>query len=194
MPANKPSPDTITLGGGCFWCLDAVYRRVSGVISSTCGYAGGKTKNPTYEEICRGDTGHVEVVQIEFDTSWISLENILEIFWHIHDPTTKNRQGNDIGTQYRSAIYYRNETQKEIALRSKEKTAKDLERPVVTQVLRLDTFYPAEDYHQNYFMLNRMFNPYCMSVIEPKLLKFLQNFPDCIKPEFLNGGTGQTVK
>lgn len=176
--------ESIVLGGGCFWCLDAVYRRVSGVVSSLSGYAGGKTKNPTYQDICRGDTGHAEVVQVEFEPKQISLEDILEVFWHTHDPTTKNRQGNDIGTQYRSVIYYQHDIQKKIILKSAEKAAKDLPKPIVTQVFRLDTFYKAEDYHQNYYMMNRMFNPYCMSVIDPKVAKLMRDYPDFIKPEF----------
>jgi len=159
-----------TLGGGCFWCLDAVYRQVSGVISVICGYAGGITVNPTYEEVCKGNTGHAEVVQIEYNPEILSYEEILNIFWKIHDPTTLNRQGADVGTQYRSIILYHNENQKEIALRSKEENQKFFSNPIVTEIQPYKVFYPAEEYHQNFYNKNPYY-PYCIYVIEPKLNK-----------------------
>jgi peptide-methionine (S)-S-oxide reductase len=159
-----------TLGGGCFWCLDAVYRKVSGVISVICGYAGGITVNPTYEEVCKGNTGHAEVVQIEYNPEILSYEEILNIFWKIHDPTTLNRQGADVGTQYRSIILYHNENQKEIALRSKEENQKFFSNPIVTEIQPYKVFYPAEEYHQNFYNKNPHY-PYCIYVIEPKLNK-----------------------
>lgn len=159
-----------TLGGGCFWCLDAVYRKVSGVISVICGYAGGITVNPTYEEVCKGNTGHAEVVQIKYNPEILSYEEILNIFWKIHDPTTLNRQGADVGTQYRSIILYHNENQKEIALRSKEENQKFFSNPIVTEIQPYKVFYPAEEYHQNFYNKNPHY-PYCIYVIEPKLNK-----------------------
>jgi peptide-methionine (S)-S-oxide reductase len=159
-----------TLGGGCFWCLDAVYRKVSGVISVICGYSGGITVNPTYEEVCKGNTGHAEVVQIEYNPEILSYEEILNIFWKIHDPTTLNRQGADVGTQYRSIILYHNENQKEIALRSKEENQKFFSNPIVTEIQPYKVFYPAEEYHQNFYNKNPHY-PYCIYVIEPKLNK-----------------------
>jgi peptide-methionine (S)-S-oxide reductase len=178
--------ENAVLGGGCFWCLDAIYRRVSGVVKSTSGYAGGGSKNPSYEEVCSGTSGHAEVVQIEFDPEIISFENLLEIFWHIHDPTTLNRQGGDIGTQYRSVIFYISEDQKMVA----EKSKKDLEapgifkNPVVTEIKPLVEFFAAEDYHQNFYDMNRMAHPYCMAVIDPKVKKFIHEYSDFLnKPE-----------
>jgi len=171
------------LGGGCFWCLDAIYRRVSGVSNVISGYAGGKTKNPTYEEVCSGTSDHVEIVKIEYDPSIISFENILEIFWHIHNPTTINRQGADIGTQYRSVIFYLNEDQKKIAEQSLEILEKSgiFKEPIVTTIEPLSEFYTAEPYHQNYYNMNRMANPYCMAVIDPKVKKFIYEYSDFLK-------------
>lgn len=183
---HKMQNETAILGGGCFWCLDAVYRRVAGVISVTSGYCGGQGK-PTYEAVCQGDTGHAEVVKIEFNPALISYENILDVFWRIHDPTTLNRQGADIGSQYRSVIFYTNENQKAKAEQSK-KEAESLglyKNPIVTAIEPLmeplSNFFDAEDYHQNYYNMNRMANPYCMAVIDPKVKKFIGEFPDFLK-------------
>ena len=183
MNLMPESIELAMLGGGCFWCLDAIYRKIAGIKHVTSGYAGGQTENPTYEKICTGKTGHAEVVKLEFDSNIISFENILEIFWNIHDPTTPNRQGNDIGTQYRSIIFYRNEDQKKIAETSihEIQLADRFKNPVVTEILPWTDFYFAEEYHQNYYLMNRMSNPYCMAVIDPKIRKFIQEYPDFLK-------------
>jgi len=159
-----------TLGGGCFWCIEAVYIRIPGILSVTSGYAGGKTTAPTYKEICTGTTGHAEVIQIRFDQKMISYSQVLDIFWHSHDPTTLNRQGNDVGTQYRSVIFYHNSEQKEQAIKSKAESAYLFKSPIVTEIAPLPHFFEAEDYHQNYFA-NNPNNPYCNYVILPKLDK-----------------------
>lgn len=171
-----------TLGAGCFWCVEAVFQDVKGVHKVESGYTGGQIENPTYKQICTGTTGHAEVAQITFDPNVISFEDILMIFWHTHDPTTLNRQGNDAGTQYRSAIFYHNEKQKEIAEKSlKETDASDLwPNPIVTEITALDVYYPAEDYHQNYFNENP-YQPYCMMVINPKVKKFRASFGEWLK-------------
>ncbi len=161
-------------GGGCFWCLDAIFRKVRGVKNVTCGYAGGRRPNPTYEQVCTGVTGHAEVVEIEYDENKISYDELLDIFFEIHDPTQLNRQGNDIGTQYRSIILYLNEAQKEKALKKIEELRKN-GIDVVTEVKELENFYKAEDYHQNYYENNPQ-NPYCQFVISPKIEKFLQKY------------------
>lgn len=159
-----------TLGGGCFWCLEAVFEKLKGVSDVTSGYAGGARKNPSYEQVCSGGTGHAEVVQITFDPSQISYSDLLEVFWEIHDPTTLNRQGNDVGTQYRSVIFYHDDQQKEIAEKSKTAAASKFSSPIVTEIQPLPEFYPAEKYHQDYYRQNP-FQPYCMIVISPKLKK-----------------------
>lgn len=171
--------ETATLGGGCFWCLEAVYQNVKGVHRIVSGYAGGKVKNPTYREVCSGLTGHAEVVQIEFDPAVISYEDILYIFWRIHDPTTLNQQGADVGTQYRSVILYHDEAQKTVAERSRQEAeaAGIWPNPIVTQIAPLDMLYPAEDYHQNYYRSNPR-QPYCVMVIDPKIQKFNKAFRD----------------
>ena len=161
---------TTTLGGGCFWCLEAIFERLNGVTSVASGYAGGHTENPTYQEVCSGDTGHAEVIQIHFEPDRITLEDILDVFWKAHDPTTLNRQGNDIGTQYRSTIMPHNEEQRKIALKSIEECARRFDSPITTTIEPLNAFYEAEEYHQNYFRLNSK-APYCASSIEPKLKK-----------------------
>ncbi len=168
-----------TLGGGCFWCLDAIFREIRGVISVVCGYAGGHIQNPTYEQVCAKTTGHAEVVQVHFDTSIINYEDILNIFWHIHDPTTLNRQGDDIGPQYRSIIFYHNDTQKISALNSlaREQEIGTWPNPFVTEIKPLETFFQAEEYHQNYFARNSS-QSYCTYVVGPKLQKFRKNFAD----------------
>ena len=175
---------TATLAGGCFWCLEAVYDEIKGVHSVESGYAGGHTDNPTYREVCNGDTGHAEVVQVHFDPNVVSYRDLLNVFFAIHDPTTLNRQGADVGTQYRSAVFYHDEEQKKIA----EELIKDLnvqqiwDRPIVTQVEKLDRFYVAEDYHQEYFARNP-YQPYCMAVVAPKVSKFRKHFLELLKKQ-----------
>lgn len=171
-----------TLGGGCFWCIEAIYLDVKGVVSVKSGYSGGKIKNPTYREVTSGLTGHAEVVQLEFDPEIICFDDILTIFFHVHDPTTLNRQGADVGTQYRSVIFYHDESQKEVAHRvieriTKEKVWKD---PIVTEVAPFEAFYIAEDYHQDYYA-NNPNQPYCTFVISPKVEKFKKNFQEFLK-------------
>jgi peptide-methionine (S)-S-oxide reductase len=164
----------VTFGGGCFWCLEAVFQRLIGVKSVASGYAGGTVANPSYEAVCTGETGHAEVVQLEFDPKQISFEKLLEVFWAAHDPTTLNRQGADVGTQYRSAIYYENEAQKIAAERSKEKAQAEFKDPIVTEIAPLKAFYKAEGYHQNFYNQNANKNSYCAVVIRPKLQKLLK--------------------
>lgn len=159
-----------TFGAGCFWCAEAVFQRISGVKSVVSGYAGGTKPNPTYEDVCSDKTGHAEAVQITFDSKKINYEKLLGIFWQSHDPTSLNRQGADVGTQYRSVIFYHDEKQKEIAEKSKTKIAKKFSTPIVTEIKPLTKFYKAEDYHQNYYNRNKS-APYCMLVIRPKLKK-----------------------
>ena len=161
-----------TLGGGCFWCVEAVFQRVEGVISVKPGYAGGNVKNPTYKQICTGKTGHAEVAKIEFDPSKITYSQILNVFWQSHDPTTLNRQGNDVGTQYRSVIFFHNERQEEFAKKSKIDADKSgyWDNEIVTEVTLLNNYYDAEDYHDNYYS-NNPNQPYCLFVIKPKLDK-----------------------
>ena len=159
-----------TLGGGCFWCLEAIFERLNGVTSVVSGYAGGRTENPTYREVCNGDTGHAEVIQIHFDPDYIALEDILNVFWQAHDPTTLNRQGNDVGTQYRSTIMPHDEKQKRIAIESIEKWEEKFDSPITTIIEPINVFYEAEENHQDYFRLNST-APYCTFSIEPKLKK-----------------------
>lgn len=159
-----------TLGAGCFWCVEAVFERLDGVKSVEAGYAGGTTVNPTYEEVCTGTTGHAEVARITFDPSKISYETILEWFWKSHDPTTLNRQGADVGTQYRSVIFYHNDRQKALAEQSKRKAQAMFNDPIVTEIQPLKAFYVAENYHQDYYR-NNPNAPYCTFVIRPKLKK-----------------------
>lgn len=159
-----------TFGAGCFWCVEAVFERLAGVESVVAGYAGGTKPNPTYEEVCTGETGHAEVVQITFDPSKVSYEKLLEVFWEAHDPTTLNRQGEDVGTQYRSVIFYHDEKQKAAAEKSKKEAQKKFNDPIVTEIQPLAQFYRAENYHQDYFR-NNPNAPYCVYVIKPKLKK-----------------------
>lgn len=164
-------------GGGCFWCTEAIYKRVNGVLSVVPGYAGGETESPTYSEVCSGKTGHAEVVRVEFDPGVITFEELLEIFWHTHDPTTLNRQGNDIGTQYRSIILYANENQKMQAQASMREADSSgvFNQPIVTRIEPLGDFYPAEEYHHDYFA-NNPNQPYCRTIISPKVQHFMQDF------------------
>jgi len=164
--------ETATFGGGCFWCGEAVFQRVPGVKSVVSGFAGGTTVNPSYEEVSAGSTGHAEVIQIKFDPQVISYRKILDVFFDEHDPTTLNRQGADVGTQYRSIILYANEAQKQIAEEAKTEAAKQHTQPIVTEIVPLKAFYPAEDYHQNYYNLNKT-QGYCQFVIRPKLRKLI---------------------
>ena len=171
-----------TLGGGCFWCLEAVYDRMEGVLDVQSGYMGGQGTNPSYRAVCSGTTGHAEVVQVAFDPAITPYREILEVFFTIHDPTTRDRQGNDVGTQYRSVIFYHSESQRETA----ESVIRELEeqnlwgRPIVTEVREASTFYPAEDYHQEYFA-NNPAQPYCTFVVEPKVRKFREKFAAKLK-------------
>jgi len=175
---------TVTLAGGCFWCLEAVYDELKGVHSVESGYAGGHVDNPSYRDVCTGNTGHAEVVQIRFDPNVVSYRDLLNVFFTIHDPTTLNRQGADIGTQYRSAIFYHDDEQKKIA----EEVIKDLnaqkvwDNPIVTEVTKFDKFYLAEDYHQEYFAHNQ-YQPYCQVVVAPKVAKFRKHFLQMLKKQ-----------
>ncbi|MBB5353096.1 peptide-methionine (S)-S-oxide reductase [Haloferula luteola] len=174
-PAPQPevpeNAEVITLGAGCFWCVEAVFAQIEGVQSATSGYMGGTTESPTYQQVCTGETGHAEVVQIVFDPAKTSAARILDWFWELHDPTTLNRQGADVGTQYRSAIFYHSEEQKKVAEASKEAAQKEFTDPIVTEITPASTFYPAENYHQDFYFQNKTKNPYCRAVIEPKLRK-----------------------
>jgi peptide-methionine (S)-S-oxide reductase len=173
---------TATFGAGCFWCVEAVFQRLKGVIKVESGYSGGETINPTYEQVCTGTTGHAEVTQITFDADVITFEELLEVFWKTHDPTTLNRQGADKGTQYRSAIFYHNDEQKELAEKYKMKLDESgaFNDPIVTEISKLDVFYKAENYHQNYYNTNPN-QGYCQYVIVPKLEKFEKVFKDKLK-------------
>ena len=168
MTTNKI--ETATLGGGCFWCMEAVYERLPGVLSVTSGFAGGHTANPTYHEVCGGDTGHAEVTQVTFDPAKISYDKLLQVFWQAHDPTTLNRQGADEGTQYRSIILYHDEKQRLTAEKAKLAAQNDFKHPIVTEIAAFTKFYPAEDYHQGYYDAHTD-QPYCQVVIAPKLEK-----------------------
>lgn len=171
-----------TFGGGCFWCTEAIFQRVEGVHKVVSGYAGGKVKNPTYREICSGLTGHAEVIQIHYDASVVNYESLLEIFWKTHDPTTLNRQGNDVGTQYRSVVFYHDDQQKELAEHYKQKldAAGIYADPIVTEISPAPTFYAAEDYHQDYFNQNGN-QGYCRVIIQPKVEKFKAVFAEKVK-------------
>lgn len=179
---NSSNVEEATFGAGCFWCVEAIFEELKGVKSVVSGYAGGKMQNPTYRQVSSGQTGHAEVTRITFDPSVISYEELLEVFWHTHDPTTKNRQGADVGPQYRSVIFYHNDRQKEIAEQSLKKTdASDLwEDPIVTEVEPLSNYSVAENYHQNYYENNPNAG-YCTTVIAPKLKKFRKDFSHLLK-------------
>ena len=174
-----------TLANGCFWCSEAIFARLRGVKSVVPGYSGGSVENPTYDEVCTGNTGHAEAAQIEFDPSVVSFEKMLDVFWHTHDPTTLNRQGNDIGTQYRSVIFYHDQRQREVAEKSKmELEQKGIYKdPIVTEITPFEKFYVAEDYHKKYYQLHRE-APYCRFVIDPKINKLLIQYRVDTKSEF----------
>jgi peptide-methionine (S)-S-oxide reductase len=179
-PKGSSQRDTATLGGGCFWCVEAIYQDLQGVHKVVSGYAGGSVANPTYKEICTGTTGHAEVIQVVFDPAVVRYDEILEIFFTVHDPTTLNRQGNDVGTQYRSVIFYHSEAQKESAEKVKKDAAAIWDDPIVTEIAPLTRFYPAEDYHQNYYKDNP-YQPYCAYIISPKVKKFREKYKDKLK-------------
>lgn len=180
---NQEGMETAVLAGGCFWCVEAVFQQLKGVDHVESGYAGGHVIDPTYEQVCTGETGHAEVIKIWYDPQVVSFPELLEVFFKTHDPTTLNRQGNDVGTQYRSAIFYRNEEEKKIS----EEIIKELDAsgyyddPIVTALEPLNNYFPAEDYHQNYFRVKGDQNPYCQMVVKPKVEKFEKIFKDKIK-------------
>jgi peptide-methionine (S)-S-oxide reductase len=184
-PADPPAEvETATFGNGCFWCTEAVFQRLKGVKTVASGYSGGTVKNPTYRQVCTGTTGHAEAIEITFDPKVIPFEELLAVFWHTHDPTTKDRQGNDIGTQYRSVIFYHNDKQKKLAEDYKKKLDASglFSAPIVTEIVPYSVFYKAEDYHQNYYNDNSR-QPYCRAVIGPKLEKLKKVFHDKLKDE-----------
>ncbi len=179
---KTPFTELATLAGGCFWCLEAVFEQLKGVQQSVSGYAGGAVANPSYQDVCTGQTGHAEVVQLTYDPTQVSYRDLLSVFFTIHDPTTLDRQGNDVGSQYRSAIFYHTQEQKTIA----EETIQDLEaqnlwpNPIVTEIVPLEAFYPAEDYHQGYFRAHP-YQGYCQMIIAPKVVKFRQHYLERLK-------------
>ena len=179
---QKEKLDVATFGSGCFWCTEAVFEMINGVESVISGYSGGKLKNPYYKEVTTGRTGHAEVCQIWFDPSMINYEELLEVFWHTHDPTTLNRQGNDVGPQYRSVIFYHSEQQNAAASRSKKEmdASGTFRNPIVTEIAPFEEFYQAEDYHQEYFANNPR-QPYCTVVVKPKVEKFKAKYQDMLK-------------
>lgn len=177
--------ETATLANGCFWCSEAIFRRLKGVKSVVSGYSGGIVKDPSYNQVCTGKTGHAESIQIEFDPKVISYEKILDVFWHTHDPTTLNRQGNDIGPQYRSAIFYHSQEQKKIAEKLKEELEKEgvFNAPIVTEISPFRNFFVAEDYHKNYYE-NNQGAPYCNFVISPKVRKLLMKYGNVVQQQY----------
>lgn len=183
MNTTSEKIDTATFGTGCFWCTEAIFEQLKGVLRVTSGYSGGQVKNPTYKQVCTGETGHAECVQVLYEPSKITYDELLEVFWQVHDPTTLNRQGADEGTQYRSAIFYHDAAQKEKAEHYKSELNKSgaFKNPVVTEIAPFDKFYIAEDYHQEYYQNNKNANPYCAVVIRPKLEKFQKVFAQKLK-------------
>jgi peptide-methionine (S)-S-oxide reductase len=179
-PTTPGSTEVATLGGGCFWCVEAIYQDLQGVIKVESGYSGGHVSNPTYKEVCTGLTGHAEVVQVTFDPSVVTYDDILRVFFTVHDPTTLNRQGNDVGTQYRSVIYYHSPEQKKIAEEVKAEAQEIWDGRIVTEISPLGKFYKAEEYHQNYYKDNPN-QPYCAIVIAPKVKKFRDKYKDKLK-------------
>lgn len=183
-PVDPSRLEQATFGSGCFWCSEALFRELKGVHSVVSGFSGGHVKNPTYEQVCTGLTGHAEVIQITYDPKVISYDELLEVFWKTHDPTTLNRQGNDVGTQYRSVIFDHNDQQRQLAEEYKRKldASGAFRAPIVTEIARFEAFYPAEDYHQKYYELHGR-QPYCQLVIRPKVAKFKKVFHDKLKSE-----------
>jgi methionine-S-sulfoxide reductase len=182
-PGPAPQgPQKATFAGGCFWCTEAVFQQLKGVETVVSGYSGGTVKNPTYEQVCTGTTGHAEAIQITYDPKEVSFPDLLEVFWRTHNPTTRNRQGNDVGPQYRSAVFYHNEEQKKLAEEYKKKLDKSgaFDAPIVTEITAFSEFYPAEKYHQNFFVNNPR-QGYCVAIIGPKLEKFKKAFKDKLK-------------
>jgi peptide-methionine (S)-S-oxide reductase len=184
LPASEKL-DTATLGTGCFWCTEAIFEQLDGVHSVVSGYSGGHVNDPTYKEVGTGESGHAECVQIVYDSSVLSFDELLEVFWQVHDPTTLNRQGADVGPQYRSVIFYHNDVQKNLAEKYKTELDKSgaFEKPIVTTLEPFTKFYTAEEYHQEYYALNKNENPYCSIVITPKLEKFKKVFKDKLKKQ-----------
>ena len=182
--AEQAKTQLATFGGGCFWCTEAVFLKVRGVNKVVSGYTGGIKLNPTYKDICTGTTGHAEVIQIEFDPAKVSFEQLLDVFFHTHDPTTKNRQGADVGTQYRSSVFFHDEAQKETTKKVIAELDKsgDFDDPIVTTIEEMKKFYPAEDYHQDYFAQNPD-NPYCQAVVGPKVAKFQKRYKEMMKKD-----------
>ena len=189
MPASPASNsktdehlEQVTLGSGCFWCTEAVFQELKGVKSAVSGYSGGRLANPTYEQVCSGNTGHAEVIQVSYDPSQISFADILRVFWQTHDPTTLNQQGHDVGTQYRSVIFYHNESQRKLAEEYKRQldASGTFRGPIVTEIVPFEKFYPAENYHQEYYEQNPG-QRYCEYVIRPKVEKFRQEFADLLE-------------
>jgi len=176
--------ETATLAGGCFWCTEAIFKRLKGVKSVLLGYVGGNVDNPTYEQVCSGTTGHAEAIQLTFDPKVISFEKLLEVFFKLHDPTTMNRQGNDVGPQYRSVIFYKDDSQKQIAeeVKAKIEASGVYKDPIVTEIVPFTKFFKAENYHQNYYDANRS-QPYCQLVIDPKIKKLYGDFGDLVKED-----------
>lgn len=181
---TKSETKLATFGGGCFWCTEAVFLKLRGVNKVVSGYTGGTKPNPTYKDICTGLTGHAEVIQIEFDPAQITFEQLLDVFFNTHDPTTKNRQGADVGTQYRSSVFFHDEEQKEITKKVIAELDKsgDFENPIVTTIEEMKKFYPAEDYHQDYFAQNPD-NPYCQAVVGPKVSKFQKRYKELLRKD-----------
>lgn len=175
--------DTATFGTGCFWCTEAIFEQLNGVVKVTSGYSGGEIPNPTYKQVCTGETGHAECVQVQYEPDKISFDELLEVFWQVHDPTTLNRQGADVGTQYRSAIFYHTPEQKQKAEKYKAELDQSgaFKNPIVTEISPATTFYTAEDYHQEYYENNKNSNPYCAVVIRPKMDKFKKVFAHKLK-------------
>lgn len=180
--SDNANLELATFGAGCFWCVEAIFQRVEGVEQVVSGYTGGHVKNPSYKEVCQGTTGHAEVCQLSYDPAVVSFEELLEVFWQTHDPTTLNKQGNDVGPQYRSAVFYHNDEQKEVATAYKAQLDQSgtYKNPIVTEISPFDKLYVAEDYHQNYFNENGS-QPYCSFVIQPKVDKFKKEFKDMLK-------------
>jgi len=176
----KPETEKVIFGGGCFWCTEAVFKMLRGIVKTIPGYAGGTRKDPTYEDVCSGTTGHAEVLEVEYDPKVARFDKLLAVFFEMHDPTSKNQQGADIGTQYRSIILYTTEAQKETIKKFFAEAQKKLPKPIVTEVKKLDKFYPSEDYHKDYYAKNPL-NPYCIFVTRPKLEKIKKEFEADLK-------------